>query len=204
VVNPAVQDLGKQPYLPTLLSDPSTDSQEKQDIAEQSPIKMGLTYCTIQSPLFQSVYLPPLPTPLSALCLCPRPTSLRAELALSPRSRPWHFGRVGLLVNGDVGSRGGWMCVLGKQGFVGCDCLIPGGLFFHSSSLLIPHHGRVVRAEASLGSGTRLAPLLPLASRTACALSSLRQRERERALSEKQTVLEDVSNFVFCSQSHFK
>ncbi|KAK5905059.1 hypothetical protein CesoFtcFv8_006565 [Champsocephalus esox] len=71
------------------------------------------------------------------------------------------------------------MCVLGKQGFVGCDCLIPGGLFFHSSSLLIPHHGRVVRAEASLGSGTRLAPLLPLASRTACALSSLRQRERE-------------------------
>lgn len=26
-------------------------SQEKQDIAEQSPIKMGLVYCTIQSPL---------------------------------------------------------------------------------------------------------------------------------------------------------
>lgn len=28
---------------------PLTDSQEKQDAVEQSPIKMGLTYCTIQS-----------------------------------------------------------------------------------------------------------------------------------------------------------
>lgn len=33
------------------LVNPLADSQEKQDIAEQSPIKMGLTYCTIPSPL---------------------------------------------------------------------------------------------------------------------------------------------------------
>lgn len=86
------------------------------------------------------------------------------------------------------------MCVLGKQGFVGCDCLIPGGLSFHSPSRLIPHHGGVVRAAASLGSGTRLALPSPYASRVAYALSSYRHKHRETALSEKQTVLEDVSH----------
>lgn len=75
MVNPAVHDLGKQPYLPTLPSIPLTDSQEKQDIAEQSPIKMGLTYCTIQSPLSLpsvSIFLPPslsLPSQLSVCVL---------------------------------------------------------------------------------------------------------------------------------------
>ncbi len=86
------------------------------------------------------------------------------------------------------------MCVLGKQGFVGCDCLIPGGLSFHSPSCLIPHHGGVVRAAASLGSGTRLALPSPCDSRIAHAWSSCRHTHRETALSEKQTVLEDVSH----------
>lgn len=82
------------------------------------------------------------------------------------------------------------MCVLGKQGFVGCDCLIPGGLSFHSSSLLIPHYVGVVGTVASQSSGTRLASPSPCASRTADALSFSRCTERRQ--SEKQTVLEDV------------
>lgn len=65
MVNPAVHDLGKELHLPTLPSIPLTGSQEKQDIAEQSPIKMGLTYCTIQSPL--SVSVSPNHSPLSSL-----------------------------------------------------------------------------------------------------------------------------------------
>lgn len=49
------------------------------------------------------------------------------------------------------------VCVLGKQGFVGCDCLIPGGLSFHSFSHVIPQHGgAVVGPSAYLGSGTCL------------------------------------------------
>lgn len=59
------------------------------------------------------------------------------------------------------------MCVLGKQGFVGCDCLIPRGLSFHSSSCLIPHHGSVVSAVASLGSGT------PAGARTVSVLEDV-------------------------------
>lgn len=78
------------------------------------------------------------------------------------------------------------MCVLGKQGFVGCDCLIPGGLSLHSSSLLVPHCAGVVGAVASQGSGTRVAPPSPSASRTADALSC----RRETAATERQTVLE--------------
>lgn len=109
MVNPAVQDLGKQPYLPAVLClPPSQDSQEKQDIAEQSPIKMGLTYCTIQSP--HSLSLSPLClglslpfSPLSALCLCPQPTGPGGRIsAVSqvPALALWE-GRA--LVNGDVG-----------------------------------------------------------------------------------------------------
>lgn len=84
----------------------------------------------------------------------------------------------------EVKGGGGGVCVLGKQGFVGCDCLIPGGLSFHSSSRLIPHHGVVVRAAASLGSGTCLAPPSPprLPDRSGSVLlltHSQRERERE-------------------------
>lgn len=87
---------------------------------------------------------------------------------------------------------GGGGVVLGKQGFVGCDCLISGGLSFHSSSRLIPHHGVVVRAAASLGSGTLLPPPSPCTSRIAYAMSSRRHMHGETAVSEKQTVLGDV------------
>lgn len=55
---------------------PPTGSQEKQDIAEQSPIKMALSYCTIQSPLsllsvsISPIYpLTPPPTQLSVYVL---------------------------------------------------------------------------------------------------------------------------------------
>lgn len=57
------------------------------------------------------------------------------------------------------------VCVLGKQGFVGCDCLIPGGLSFHSFSHVIPQHGAVVKPPASLGSGTCLSPQSPYTPR---------------------------------------
>ena len=193
MVNPAVQDLGKQPSLPTLLSLLPTNSQEKQDIAEQSPIKMGLTYCTIQSPLSLPQRLslsapPPHPSflsPLSPLFVSSanRPRGRISAVSQVPALALWE-GRA--LVNGGVGGGGGregkGMCVLGKQGFVGCDCLIPGGLSFHSSSHLIPHHAGVVRAAASPSSGTRLASPSPRASRTANARPACRHTERRQCL----------------------
>lgn len=145
--------------------------------------------------LSQSLQITPPPT----LCLCPQPTSLGVELALSPRSLPWHIGRVGPWWTDILGGKkwkGGGMYVLGKQGFVGCDCLIPGGLSFHSSSRLIPHHRVVVRAAASLGSGTQLPPPSPCTSRTACAMSSSRDVQRQTAASEKQAVPVDAASHL--------
>lgn len=53
------------------------------------------------------------------------------------------------------------VCVLGKQGFVGCDCLIPGGgSSFHSLSHVIPQHGAVRRVSSI--SGFRLVPAITL------------------------------------------
>lgn len=109
-VNPAVQDLGKRAYLLSLLSLLLTDSQEKQDIAEQSPIKMGLTYCTIQSPLSLflppsvSIFLPPSPSlpSLSSLFVSPanKPAGRISAVSQVPAPALWE-GQA--LVNGDVG-----------------------------------------------------------------------------------------------------
>lgn len=182
MVNPAVQDLGKQPYLPTFLSLPRTDSQEKQDIAEQSPIKMGLTYCTIQSLslLSQSFY----PLPLSihsqlSVSLANKPEGRISTVSQVPALALWE-GRT--LVNGGVVGRrwGNGVCVLGKQGFVGCDCLIPRGLSFHCSS--VPYNSTVVRTLASRCSGTRLASSSPCASRTDGCLSAAHRHERNKCL----------------------
>lgn len=123
MVNPAVQDLGKQPYLPTLLSLPLADSQEKQDIAEQSPIKMGLTYCTIQSPLSRSLSplclslstSPPFLSPLSfSVSSANKPGGRISAVSQVPALALWE-GRA--LVNGDVGGeRGGGEEVKGRDG----------------------------------------------------------------------------------------
>lgn len=89
---------------------------------------MVLTYSTIQafSPLFHSLSFPPYFGP----------TALGLELEWYPRSRPWRFGE-------GCGVEGG-LCVLGKQGFERCDCLIPGAshlLSQRSSVVLWDRHG---------------------------------------------------------------
>lgn len=86
------------------------------------------------------------------------------------------------LVNGGVVGRrwGNGVCVLGKQGFVGCDCLIPRGLSFHCSS--VPYNSTVVRTLASRCSGTRLVSSSPCASRTDGCLSAAHRHERNKCL----------------------
>lgn len=112
VVNPAVQgpwETTVPPHPPVPPPPPRKIPREKQDIAEQSPIKMGLTYCTIQSPLSPLRLALSLPSsPLSQLSVCVlSQQGPGVELALSPRSRPWHFWEGRALVNGDVGRGGG-------------------------------------------------------------------------------------------------
>lgn len=126
LVNPAVHDLGKQPYLPTLLATPLQIPRKKQDIAEQSSIKRCLIYCTIQSPLSRSLSssLPYPPTSAN------RPEGRVSTHLQVPALALWE-GQA--LMNGYfVGEEVRGVCVLGKQGFMGCDCLIAGGLSFHS------------------------------------------------------------------------
>lgn len=168
-VNPAVQELGKQPYLPTLLSHPFADSQENKTLQNNLQLRWVLhtvPFSPHSLPLSQSPFSPPLTALFVSSANQPggRISAVSQVPALALRE-----GRA--LVKGDIGGeegggegKRGEMCVLGKQGFVGCDCLIPGGLSFHSSSRLIPQRGRVARAVASLGSGTRLALPSPCAS----------------------------------------
>lgn len=143
---PLFRTLGNNRASSTLLWLPLADSQEKQGVSKQSPIKMGLTYCTIQAPLsFPSVstFLPTLsPFPAS-------PSSLLVSSANRPQGRISAVSQVPALALWEgravVERRRCWekvgVCVLGKQGFVGCDCLIPEGLSFHFSTGLTPLHG---------------------------------------------------------------
>ncbi|CAB1452836.1 unnamed protein product [Pleuronectes platessa] len=106
-----------------------------------------------------------------------RPRGRISAVSQVPALALWE-GRA--LVNGGVGGeerRG--------RGFVGCDCLIPGGLSFHSSSHLIPHQAGVVRAAASPSSGTRLASPSPRASRTANARPAGRHTEGRQCLKSR-------------------
>lgn len=76
------------------------------------------------------------------------------------------------------------MCVLGKQALVGCDCLIPRGLSFHSFSCLIPHHSAGLQGLWVLGPTCLYRqPAPPGLLILYC---------REMAVSERQTVLEHV------------
>lgn len=79
------------------------------------------------------------------------------------------------------------VCVLGKQGFVGCDCLIPGGLSFHSFSHVIPQHGAVVGLSAYLGSGTCLSRQSPYTPWIPATKSS--SRDGDVVLLQKEAVL---------------
>lgn len=101
------------------------------------------------------------------------------------------------MVKGDVEAGGGegggegregWMCVLGKQGFVGCDCLIPRGLSFHSSSLSDPTPRPCCQGCGVSGFWDPLGPVVTL------CLPDCLCSVQQTAASEKQTVLEDVSH----------
>lgn len=86
--------------------------------------------------------------------------------------------------------KGGGVCVLGKQGFVGCDCLIPGGLSFHSSFSSDPTPRRCRQGCGVSGFwdllGPAVTPAPPGSLRLCPPADALTERERgrERAVSE--------------------
>ena len=101
--------------LPTLLPPPTFQLKQQ----KKCPIKMGLIYCTAIHPAPHTP-LPPPPRVLNSAFVTSANTpgaGLRAVSQVPGRGGGWRW-RWG------PGGGGGAVCVLGKQPFVGCDCLI--------------------------------------------------------------------------------